>query len=64
MGTGDFACDSSEGRAQKWTWRELNPITCVYKTLAPNLAGPDVPAMSGKTLCQQNGFSRSRFMTW
>jgi hypothetical protein len=35
---------------RRWTWRELNPNTCVYKTPAPNLAGPNNLVMSDEAL--------------
>jgi hypothetical protein len=50
MGADSAIVVGSEGKAQKWTWRELNPITCVYKTPAPNLAGPIDLAMSDEAL--------------
>jgi hypothetical protein len=46
MGACRIARVSWPESSEKWTWRELNPFACVYKTLAPNLAGPNDPAVS------------------
>ena len=35
MGARGLAFVGSKERAKRWTWRELNPMRGVYKTLAP-----------------------------
>jgi hypothetical protein len=54
MGAWRSACTGRTEGAERWTWRELNPIACVYKTLAPNLAGPVDPAVSVETLREKD----------